>query len=362
MSTGLSKRAQYSSTVSVPSHVRQQRAAGLLDDQAHADGGGQVPDGVALVDELAHDRLREHRLDDEVEVGPVAEALDVLHRAGREVVERVDLPAAPEQLVREVGADEPGAAGDERLAGGDHGEPAYPWHAAVALPGAAPRRSPGRAARACAQPRARAAPRPCGPPAAAPARAGSGRRPSAARGRPRARAAGSHRPAAARARPRRAAARSRAGRAGAPRRGRRAGRRPGDRSSSAVMRADVHTGAKTSSAEHGRHAGQRVGGPRGQRRRVVGRRAGADEQEEQHADRRERPDPVGRGVDDEVGAGAEQPGRDDVAARAPHRAPGRAGRARAPSSARPTIPSSLATSSSSECERRGVSSLRPCCR
>ena len=29
-------------------HVREQRAAGLLDDQADADGRGEVPDGVAL--------------------------------------------------------------------------------------------------------------------------------------------------------------------------------------------------------------------------------------------------------------------------------------------------------------------------
>ena len=45
-----------------------QRVHGLLDDQPDADRRGEVVDDVALVDELAHDRRREHRVDDEVEV------------------------------------------------------------------------------------------------------------------------------------------------------------------------------------------------------------------------------------------------------------------------------------------------------
>jgi hypothetical protein len=61
-----------------PLDVREQRAAGLLDDQAHPDRGGEMEDHVDLVHELAHDGGREHGLDDEVEVGAVAERRDVL--------------------------------------------------------------------------------------------------------------------------------------------------------------------------------------------------------------------------------------------------------------------------------------------
>ena len=93
--------------------VRHERAHGLLDDQPDAHRGGQVVHDVALVHELADDRVVQDRVDDEVVVRSVAQVRDVALRAGREVVERVDLPAVGEQQLGEVGADEPGAAGDE---------------------------------------------------------------------------------------------------------------------------------------------------------------------------------------------------------------------------------------------------------
>ena len=43
--------------------VDDERPNGLFDDQPHADRGGEVVDDVALVDELVHDRAREHRVD-----------------------------------------------------------------------------------------------------------------------------------------------------------------------------------------------------------------------------------------------------------------------------------------------------------
>ena len=95
--------------------VRDHRVHRLLDDQAHADGGGEVVDDVALVDELADDRPGEHRVDDEVEARVLAQVGDVVDAAGREVVEREDLPALLEQRLAEVRADEAGAAGHERL-------------------------------------------------------------------------------------------------------------------------------------------------------------------------------------------------------------------------------------------------------
>ena len=99
--------------------VRDHRVHGLLDDQAHADRRGQVEDDVALVHDLADDRRREDRVDDEVEVRAVAEVLDVAQRAGRDVVEGEHLPACCEQELGEVRADEAGASGDERLSSHD---------------------------------------------------------------------------------------------------------------------------------------------------------------------------------------------------------------------------------------------------
>ena len=73
--------------------VRDERVHGSLDDQAHADRGGEVVDDVAPVDELVDDRALEHAVDDEVEAAPVAQVLDVRERSGREIVERPHLGA-----------------------------------------------------------------------------------------------------------------------------------------------------------------------------------------------------------------------------------------------------------------------------
>ena len=94
-------------------NVRQQRPAGLLDDQADADGRGQVVHDVAPVHELADDRLREHRVDHEVEAFPVAEPRDVPLLSRREVVEGEDLVPFVEEELREMRADEAGPAGDQ---------------------------------------------------------------------------------------------------------------------------------------------------------------------------------------------------------------------------------------------------------
>ena len=98
-----------------PLQVRDERVHRLLDDQPHADGGRQVVDDVALVDELVDDRRREHRIDDEVEALVPAKVLDIRERAGGEVVEGVDLDVGLEQQIAQMGADEAGAAGDQRL-------------------------------------------------------------------------------------------------------------------------------------------------------------------------------------------------------------------------------------------------------
>ena len=106
-----------------PAEVRHERAHRLLDDQPHADGGGEVVDDVAAVDELVDGGRVQHRVDDEVEARPVAQVRDVLERAGREVVQHPHLDALVEQELGEVRADEPGSAGHERL--GRHERGAY---------------------------------------------------------------------------------------------------------------------------------------------------------------------------------------------------------------------------------------------
>jgi hypothetical protein len=95
-----------------PLQVGHERVHGLLDDQAHADGRCEVEDDVDLVHELVDDRRVEDGVDDEMEVPPARQVLDVVDRAGREVVEHPDLVAVGEQQLGEMGSDEPGAAGN----------------------------------------------------------------------------------------------------------------------------------------------------------------------------------------------------------------------------------------------------------
>ena len=87
--------------------VRDERVHRLLDDQPHADRRRQVVDDVALVHELVDDRRLEHRVDDEVEVAARRIRCSTFRiEPGREVVERVDLPAVVEQPFAEMRADE----------------------------------------------------------------------------------------------------------------------------------------------------------------------------------------------------------------------------------------------------------------
>jgi len=84
----------------------------LLDDEPNADGGREVIDEVALVDQLVDDLPVEDGVDDEMEAFVVAEVLHVGERARREVVEHPHLVAFIEQQLGEVRPDEPGATGD----------------------------------------------------------------------------------------------------------------------------------------------------------------------------------------------------------------------------------------------------------
>ena len=100
---------------------------GLLDDQTYADGRGQVVDDVALVHDLADDCWGKDRIDDEVELGTTAQVGDVVERSSREVIQDENLPSVRQELLGEMGADEPGTSGDERLSSliGHEGWQAY---------------------------------------------------------------------------------------------------------------------------------------------------------------------------------------------------------------------------------------------
>ena len=101
-----------------PLDVRHERVHRLLDDEAHADRGRQVVDDVAAMHELVHDRRLEHRVDDEMEVAPVAQVRDIPLGARRQVVEDEHLHAAVEQQLGEVRPDEAGTTRDESAAQG----------------------------------------------------------------------------------------------------------------------------------------------------------------------------------------------------------------------------------------------------
>ena len=62
-------------------HVGLDRVDRLLDDQLHADRGGEMKDDVAAIDELGQQRLVVDRVDEVLEAGAPLEVRDVLHRA-----------------------------------------------------------------------------------------------------------------------------------------------------------------------------------------------------------------------------------------------------------------------------------------
>ena len=96
--------------------IRDECAHRLVDDQPHPDRSREVVDDVAAVDELVDDGRLQNAVDDQMKPVAITEMLDVLQRAGREVVERPDVPAVVEKPLGEIRADEACAAGDECLA------------------------------------------------------------------------------------------------------------------------------------------------------------------------------------------------------------------------------------------------------
>ena len=73
-----------------------QRPQRRVEDQPDPDRGGQVDDDVADARQLEHRVTVQDRVVDEVKRAPVEQGPDVFERAGREVVDGVDLFAALE--------------------------------------------------------------------------------------------------------------------------------------------------------------------------------------------------------------------------------------------------------------------------
>ena len=71
-------------------HVGFDRVDRLLDDEPDADGGGEMKDDIAAVDELGQQRLVLDRVDEVLESRPALQVGDVADGARREIVEDED--------------------------------------------------------------------------------------------------------------------------------------------------------------------------------------------------------------------------------------------------------------------------------
>ena len=94
-------------------HIGFDRPHRAFHDQFHTDGGGQMKDDVALVDEFGDDRAMMHAFNRVLKFGMLAQMPDIGHAAGGKVVQRVDFVAPRQVGVGEVRSDEARAAGDQ---------------------------------------------------------------------------------------------------------------------------------------------------------------------------------------------------------------------------------------------------------
>src|SRR5262249_43493702 len=90
----------------------------LLDDQLHADRGGEMKDDLALIDELRQQRLVRDRVDDIREPLVGLEMGDVVDRAGRQVVDDGNIMPVLQQAFRQMRADEARASCDQSFHAG----------------------------------------------------------------------------------------------------------------------------------------------------------------------------------------------------------------------------------------------------
>src|SRR5882724_5560045 len=93
-------------------HVGFDGAHGAFDDQANANGGGEMDDNVSAVDEFGDELAVFNGV--EMIFHPVGrlEMADVFHAAGGEIVEQHDVIAAIQEPLSEMRADKAGTSGD----------------------------------------------------------------------------------------------------------------------------------------------------------------------------------------------------------------------------------------------------------
>ena len=78
----------------------------LFHNELDAHRGREVKDDVTAIDELGQEGLVAHRVDEVLEAAAALQFGDVVHRAGRQVVEDQHVVSSIQQRFREVRADE----------------------------------------------------------------------------------------------------------------------------------------------------------------------------------------------------------------------------------------------------------------
>ena len=92
-------------------HIRREAPQGLLNDQPHANGCGQMDDRFALVHEFIHDGFIGDGPLHEPEVRVVARRVEITEMPGRQVVDDGDLLAISQERVDKVGTNETCSSG-----------------------------------------------------------------------------------------------------------------------------------------------------------------------------------------------------------------------------------------------------------
>ena len=89
------------------------RSHRTLDDQPHADGSRQVKYRVGVIDQLRQQMTIENRFDDIVKTAPDFQPLDILNRAGAEVVDHGHRMSCAQEFFGEMAADKTRPAGNQ---------------------------------------------------------------------------------------------------------------------------------------------------------------------------------------------------------------------------------------------------------
>jgi len=93
--------------------IRLDRAHGVLHDELHADGGGEVVDDVGAVDQLHQELLVVQIVQVQVQPLVLTHGVQVPYGAGGQVVEDMHVLPGGQQPLRQVRTNKAGPAGDQ---------------------------------------------------------------------------------------------------------------------------------------------------------------------------------------------------------------------------------------------------------